>query len=110
MFPFGSIVLIRFPFTDLTGDKRRPALVVSSASMSRDDMVVCFITSMPQSGPCVVALGPGQGTGLKIPSWVCFGKLATLHRRVIAGRLGGVTPAWLLAHQASFFSVFGFGP
>jgi len=29
VFPFGSIVLARFPFTDLSGDKRRPALVVS---------------------------------------------------------------------------------
>ena len=29
MFAFGAIVLTRFPFTDLSGGKRRPALVVS---------------------------------------------------------------------------------
>jgi hypothetical protein len=29
VFPNGRIVLARFPFTDLSGDKRRPVLVVS---------------------------------------------------------------------------------
>jgi mRNA interferase MazF len=29
VFAFGSIVLARFPFTDLSGDKRRSALVIS---------------------------------------------------------------------------------
>jgi len=109
MFPFGTIVLTRFPFTDLSGEKRRPALVVSCGSTSRADLVVCFITSVPQSGPGLSPLGPGAGTGLKVQSWVCFGKIATLHRTVIAGKLGAVTPAWLAAQRGSFFSVFGFG-
>lgn len=51
MFAFGSIVLARFPFTDLSGDKRRPALVVSRDNHRRADLVVCFITSVPHAGP-----------------------------------------------------------
>ncbi len=51
MFAFGSIVLARFPFTDLSGDKRRPALVVSRDSHQRADLVVCFITSVPRTRP-----------------------------------------------------------
>jgi len=109
MFPFGSIVLTRFPFTDLSGDKRRPALVVSSAGSSRADLVVCFITSVPQSGPGIAPIDPDAGTGLKTQSFVCFGKIATLNRTVITGKLGAATLAWLAAQQASFFSVFGFG-
>ena len=39
MFPLGSIVLTRFPFTDLSGDKRRPALVISRDNDRRPDLV-----------------------------------------------------------------------
>jgi len=85
VFAFGSIVLTRFPFTDLSGDKRRPALVVSRDNDRRADLVVCFITSVPRSGPDMAPLSPTPGTGLKVASVVRFDKLATLDRAVIAG-------------------------
>jgi mRNA interferase MazF len=56
VFPFGSIVLARFPFTDLSGDKRRPALVISRDNDRRPDLVVCFITSVQRSGPDIAAI------------------------------------------------------
>ena len=105
MFPFGSIVLTRFPFTDLSGDKRRPALVVSRANDRRPDLVVCFITSIQRTGPDMAPLAATTGTGLKVPSVVRFDKLATL----IAGRLGAVPADWLAANRTTFFGVFGFG-
>jgi mRNA interferase MazF len=40
---------------------------------------------------------------------VRFDKLATLDRSVIAGMIGAAPADWLLAHQADFFGVFGFG-
>ena len=51
VFAFGSIVLARFPFTDLSGDKRRPAPVVSRDNQCRADLVVCFVTSVLRAGP-----------------------------------------------------------
>jgi mRNA interferase MazF len=108
VYPFGSIVLARFPFTDLTGDKRRPALVVSRDNGRRTDLVVCFITSVPRSGPDTAPIAPDPGTGLKVPSVVRFDKLATLDLGVIAGRLGEAPATWLDAHRATFFGVFGF--
>ena len=109
MFPFGSIVLARFPFTDLSGDKRRPALVISRDNDRRPDLVVCFITSVQRNGPDMAAIPPAAGTGLKVPSLVRFDKLATLDRSVIAGKLGAAPPDWLHAHRTVFFGVFGFG-
>ncbi len=53
-------------------------------------------------------LGPGDGTGLKVPSVVRFDKLATLDRSVIVGRLGTAPLSWLLAHRGTFEGVFGF--
>ena len=108
MFAFGSIVLARFPFTDLSGDKRRPALVVSRDNHRRADLVVCFITSVPRMGADMAQIVPTPGTGLKVPSVVRFDKLATLNPAVIVGKLGDAPVAWLDVHRGAFFGVFGF--
>ncbi len=110
MFAFGTIVLTRFPFTDLSGDKRRPALVVSRDNDRRPpDLVVCFITSIPRTDPDMAPLAATPGTGLKILSVVRFDKLATLDRTVITGKLGDAPADWLQLHRLTFFGVFGFG-
>ncbi len=46
-FNFGDAVLVPFPFTDHSGTKKRPAVVVSSSSYnaSRRDIVIMAITS-----------------------------------------------------------------
>ncbi|RIK80270.1 hypothetical protein DCC62_04225 [candidate division KSB1 bacterium] len=41
----GEIVLAVLPFTDLSGQKHRPALIVSSDSRIGDDVLVAFVTS-----------------------------------------------------------------
>jgi len=109
MTSFGDIVLTRFPFTDLSGSKVRPALVISRDNGRRNDVVLAFITSntitaMPDS----VRIQPDAGNGLKVPSAVRFDKLVTLEKRVIAGTLGKAGPAFLAAAGPVFFSVFGF--
>jgi len=65
VFPFGSIDLARFPFTDLSGDKRRPALVISRDNDRRPDVIsLCFITSVQRSGPDMAPIGATAETGL----------------------------------------------
>ncbi|MCC6452599.1 MAG: type II toxin-antitoxin system PemK/MazF family toxin [Acidobacteria bacterium] len=39
----GTVVLVRFPFSDLSASKLRPAVVMAQAS--RDDVILCQITS-----------------------------------------------------------------
>jgi len=39
----GDVVVVPFPFSDLTQTKKRPALVI--ASLSGDDLILCQITS-----------------------------------------------------------------
>lgn len=110
MFAFGSIVLARFPFTDLSGDKRRPALVVTRNDRRQTDLVVCFITSVPRAGLHMAPIAATPGTGLKVPSVVRFDKLATLDLGVITGKLGDAPAEWLDLQRATFFGVFGFDP
>jgi mRNA interferase MazF len=99
VFAFGDIILARFPFTDLSGDKRRPALVVPRSAALHGEVVVCFITSVPRQGPHMAALAPLPGTGLKAPSLVRFDKIATLDRSVVTGRLGRAPAAWMAAQR-----------
>ena len=108
MFEFGSIALARFPFTDLSGDKNRPVLIVSRDNDRRTDVVVCFITSVPRVGPDMAVIDASAGTGLKVRSTVRFDKLATLEKSVITGRIGNAPADWLAAQKATFFGVFGF--
>jgi mRNA interferase MazF len=46
-YSFGDIVLVPFPFTDQSGIKRRPAVVVSSHryNSERPDLIVMAVTS-----------------------------------------------------------------
>jgi len=107
VFVFGSIVLTRFPFTDLSGAKRQPALVVSRDNQRRSDLIGCFITSTPRAEPDMASLAAPPETGLKVPSVVRFDKLATLDRS--AGKIGDAPAGWLAYHRTTFFAFFGFG-
>jgi len=90
----GDIVLVPFPFTDLSGQKRRPALVLSPDRFDPDDLVLCAITSQVPGRLRTwdVALrAPDLLEGvLPRPSVVKPGKLFTMHRRLVVGRFGQV--------------------
>lgn len=104
----GDIVLVPFPFTDLSAAKVRPALVLSVKNGTRPDVIVCFISSnLATKNPYAVAIEPRSTNGLKVPSLVRFDKVATLDRRIVLGAIGRVSPAWLKEHRGAFLSVFG---
>ena len=111
MYEFGSIVLARFLFTDLSAGKVRPALIVSRDNERRSDVILAFITSrIPASGfPDSLRIEPSNANGLKVPSLVRFDKLATLEKRVVAGKIGDAEAAFLASAREIFFGVFGFG-
>ena len=90
----GSVVLVPFPFTDLSGRKRRPALIVSPDSFDEKDLILCAITSrVPEElSPWEVPLRARDMADDRLPkrSMVKVGKLFTMHRRFVAGRFGAV--------------------
>ena len=65
---FGDVVLVPFPFTDQSGTKKRPAVIVSSHgyNASRRDTVIMAITSQVRTplGFGEAMLGDWQGAGL----------------------------------------------
>lgn len=93
-YPPGSVVLVPFPFTDLSGRKRRPALVVSPGGFHDEDLILCAITSqLPQRlSEWEATLEARDIVEKKLPkkSVVKSGKLFTMHRNLITGRFGTV--------------------
>jgi mRNA interferase MazF len=89
-----KIVLIHFPFTDLTDSKLRPALVIHE---SENDVVVAFISSkipnhLLDSDFLVSMDHPAfHSTGLKVASVIKFDKIATVSKDLIEGEIGEIT-------------------
>jgi len=85
----GDILLIPFPFTDLTGQKNRPALVLITADT---DITVAFVTSQIKwQDEHDLKLEPSTENGLKKTSLVRLSKLATIYNELVIGKLGSLT-------------------
>ncbi len=114
----GSIVPIRYPFTDLTSAKVRPALVVTpDALISRLDDVLClFISSSTpeESLPTDLYLeltDPSFAqTGLKTNSVFRAHKLALLHKQLVLRVLGEANISLLEAINSRLRIALGLVP
>jgi mRNA interferase MazF len=91
MYKKGAVILVPFPFTDLSGNKVRPAVIISEKKIG-SDVVVVFITSQTKlKEKHLVLVKPEEGNGIKVPSKVICSKIATLDAKVILGELGTVS-------------------
>lgn len=95
VFAAGQVALLPFPFSDLSGNKLRPAVLVADAS--REDWIVCQITSNPFGDRSSIPLRPSDfSTGmLKHVSYVRPGKVFTAHESLIASVVGTLRPDML---------------
>ena len=91
----GTLVLTPFPFTNLSGYKIRPALVLHSHQNS-EDCIVALISSLERKiGLYDIVLTPTNQNGLKEDSVVKINKLATLEKKAIIGEIGTLDNATL---------------
>ena len=84
--PKGEIILIPFPFTNLTDTKIRPCLVLIEAEF---DVTVSFITT--QRGWDDTAsqkISPSVENGLKKESLIRLNKMATIDKDLVLGKIG----------------------
>jgi mRNA interferase MazF len=85
----GDIILLPFPFTDLSGNKTRPALVLISNPL---DVTVAFITTqIGWQDPNDLLLSANSTNGLKNNSLVRLSKLATIDSGLVLGKLGEIS-------------------
>ncbi len=89
MFADYHIILIPFPFTDLTGVKNRPALILVE---NDTDITVSFITTQVKwEDEFDFRLESTTENGLKKTSLIRLSKLSTIDKDLVIGRLGRLT-------------------
>jgi len=90
---FGEIVLVSFPFTDQTGAKKRPAVIVSSTAynLARMDLVLMAVTSQVRKPikSDEIEIVDWQKAGLLKPS-VIKPVFTTIEKNLILRRLGNL--------------------
>ena len=91
-FTAGQIVIVHFPFSDLTASKLRPAVVLAEAG--RGDWILCQITSKSYGDGKAISLDAADFArgSLRLASFVRPGKLFTAHSSLVANQVGELQP------------------
>lgn len=88
MFSIGAVILIPFPFSDLSQAKMRPAVVL--AEVGKNDWILCQITSNPYGDTKAITLlnSSFQNGSLHMTSYVRPGKLFTSSSSLMVKQIG----------------------
>lgn len=91
-----DIVLIPIPFTDLTSQKKRPAIIISSDKYNEtnEDIVVVALTSNIESRNFTITLTTDdlEDGVLKVTSMIRVDKIYTLNKSIVIKTFGRVKP------------------
>lgn len=91
----GDIVLLPFPFSDLSSQKKRPALVLTPPDTT-GDFIALAITSRPTPLPAVALSDDDLLTGhLPKPSWIRTEKVFTFSQSLVVAHVATLKPAIL---------------
>ena len=102
----GDVVLAPFPFTDMSGTKVRPAVVLADVGMQ--DWILCQITSASSARDRHISIGSDDMTGgsLRFRSWARPDRIYTVNERIFrrtVGRLSAAKHAEIAAAVRSLF-------
>jgi len=106
----GEIVLIPFPFTDLTTKKKRPVLVLSKKEYNRktEDFIVCGITSNIKDTEFSVLIDTEdlESGFLPKPSRIKVDKIFTLEQSLVIKKFAKVKPYVIEKVKKVLFELF----
>ena len=91
-FAVGTVVLVTFPFSNLKGQKVRPALVLANVEFG--NLILCQITSKPYTSKIAISLKSADFAkgSLPVASFVRPDKLFTADTTIIKNAVGQLTP------------------
>jgi mRNA-degrading endonuclease toxin of MazEF toxin-antitoxin module len=106
----GEVVLVPFPFTDLSQVKRRPVLVLSNRrhNGASKDFICCGMTSNLGNRRNSVMLDPSEMAQGAIPvrSRIKYDKVFTLENNLVVKELGKVSEQKLDKVRRGLISLF----
>ena len=91
----GTIVLIPFPFAELTNIKVPPAVVVSATRDKYQDLILCAVSSVIPANlmPFEIVLQPDKVNNLRVPSIIKVDRIMTLKKEDVITALGFLSKA-----------------
>ena len=109
LFEQGEILIVPFPFSDLSGTKQRPVLVISKMAYNRkaEDIVTCGITSnLKDSWFSVLIDNKDLEYGqIPKPSRIKADKLFTLEKSIVKKRIAKINSMALNKVKEEFFNL-----
>ena len=108
----GQIVLIPFPFADLSTTKQRPAIIVSSDNYNKThpDVILAAITSQVpiklHSDEYLLSGKTQKMAGLPKPSIIKLGKIVTIDQRLVRKTLGKLPFSTMKKVKVIFQGIF----
>lgn len=84
----GDVVLVPFPFSNLSGAKKRPALIMAA---SQRELVCLMLTSSPR-GENEIQVRRWKEAGLAKPTVARVHRVFTIEAGLVLGKLGQVEP------------------
>ena len=109
----GQVVVVSVPFSDQSGSKPRPALIVSREAFHRalPDVIICPISSQPRyyarPGPGDLPLRHWKAVGLRYPSTIRLSNILAVEKRLIRRALGRLVAEDLDTTRARLREAFG---
>jgi mRNA interferase MazF len=102
----GEVVLVPFPFSDLSRSKLRPAVCLADAG--RGDWVLCQVTSNQYGDPAAAALTAADFAtgGLLVASFARPGKLFTASEGLMVKSVGKLSPPALARLLSAVIEMF----
>lgn len=103
----GDVVVKPFPFSDLSANKKRPALVI--ADLTGDDIIICLITSQTAKDNYAISLTNNDFANGKIKrdSNIRPNRIFTIDSKVILYRLGTLGKEKIEEVTEKIFEIFG---
>jgi mRNA interferase MazF len=108
-----KVILVPFPFDDLSGTKVRPAVCLTGAIGTHRHVVLAFITSVvpPNPEPTDLLLEPSSAdfaqTGLRVRSALRLHRVVTVSASIIQRQLGELAPGLQAQVQQRLRAMFG---
>ncbi len=104
----GAVVLVRFPFSDLSSSKLRPAVVL--ADVDRSDWILCQVTSNPYSDIKAIKITNSDfnSGNLTRISYVRPGKLFSANTAIMERVVGELTQHKFISIIDSIVATFKF--